>query len=195
VKRARRTRSNRIIRAPWWSLTAPVPATARRRREDRAKEPANQIRSTRPRPTRSLVGPQVSAYGGEAAPHVKAPGGTARPMTPQLLHTPRREPHRPRRTEWLPREGRIRGVRGLVHARVRVSAWHVGGFAVAASGPDPDPARHTVCMTCLSPGSFMIERIRSAVADGVLPTLTPAASRACFLWAAVPEEPDTMAPA
>src|SRR5690606_30766412 len=41
----------------------------------------------------------------------------------------------------------------------------------------------------------MISRMRSAVADGVLPTLTPAASRASFLAAAVPEEPETMAPA
>ena len=37
--------------------------------------------------------------------------------------------------------------------------------------------------------------IRSAVSDGVLPTLTPAASRASFLAAAVPDEPDTIAPA
>ena len=41
----------------------------------------------------------------------------------------------------------------------------------------------------------MISRIRSAVSDGVLPTLTPAASRASFLACAVPDEPDTMAPA
>ena len=40
-----------------------------------------------------------------------------------------------------------------------------------------------------------ISRIRSAVSDGVLPTFTPTASRASFLAAAVPEEPDTMAPA
>ena len=41
----------------------------------------------------------------------------------------------------------------------------------------------------------MISRMRSAVSDGVLPTLTPAASRASFLAWAVPDEPDTMAPA
>ena len=41
----------------------------------------------------------------------------------------------------------------------------------------------------------MISRIRSAVSDGVLPTLTPAASRASFLACAVPAEPETMAPA
>ncbi len=45
------------------------------------------------------------------------------------------------------------------------------------------------------PRSFMISRMRSAVADGVLPTLTPAASRASCLAAAVPEDPDTIAPA
>ena len=45
------------------------------------------------------------------------------------------------------------------------------------------------------PRFFMISRIRSAVADGVLPTLTPAASRASCLAAAVPDEPDTIAPA
>jgi len=42
---------------------------------------------------------------------------------------------------------------------------------------------------------FMISRMSAAVADGVLPTWTPAASRASFLAAAVPDEPDTMAPA
>ena len=42
---------------------------------------------------------------------------------------------------------------------------------------------------------FKISRISSAVSDGVLPTLTPAASRASFLAWAVPEEPETMAPA
>src|SRR6201990_54337 len=40
-----------------------------------------------------------------------------------------------------------------------------------------------------------ISRIRWAVSLGVLPTLTPAASRASFFAAAVPDEPDTMAPA
>jgi hypothetical protein len=38
-------------------------------------------------------------------------------------------------------------------------------------------------------------RISSAVSDGVLPTLTPTASRASFLACAVPDEPETMAPA
>jgi hypothetical protein len=40
-----------------------------------------------------------------------------------------------------------------------------------------------------------IERASSAVADGVLPTFTPAASSASFLAAAVPDDPDTIAPA
>ena len=40
-----------------------------------------------------------------------------------------------------------------------------------------------------------ISRISRAVSDGVLPTLTPAASRASFLACAVPEEPETIAPA
>ena len=35
----------------------------------------------------------------------------------------------------------------------------------------------------------------SAVADGVLPTFTPAASSASFFAAAVPDDPDTIAPA
>src|SRR4029079_19058865 len=38
-------------------------------------------------------------------------------------------------------------------------------------------------------------RMRSAVSLGVLPTLTPAASRASFFACAVPDEPDTIAPA
>ena len=40
-----------------------------------------------------------------------------------------------------------------------------------------------------------LEKLSAAVADGVLPTLTPAASKASFLASAVPDEPDTMAPA
>ena len=62
--------------------------------------------------------------------------------------------------------------------------------------PSPVAARSSRCVRvayCCRP--FMMSRIRSAVADGVLPTLTPAASRASCLAAAVPAEPDTMAPA
>lgn len=40
-----------------------------------------------------------------------------------------------------------------------------------------------------------ISRASAAVSDGVLPTLTPAASRASFFAAAVPAEPETIAPA
>src|SRR4029079_3850596 len=40
-----------------------------------------------------------------------------------------------------------------------------------------------------------ISMARRAVSEGVLPTLTPAASRASFFACAVPDEPDTIAPA
>src|SRR5690606_27170130 len=42
---------------------------------------------------------------------------------------------------------------------------------------------------------WKISRIRPAVSVGVLPTRTPAASSASFFACAVPDEPDTMAPA
>ena len=41
----------------------------------------------------------------------------------------------------------------------------------------------------------MTSRMRRAVSDGVLPTLTPTASRASCFACAVPAEPDTIAPA
>src|ERR1700744_649964 len=44
-------------------------------------------------------------------------------------------------------------------------------------------------------GDLRLSGASSAVSAGVLPTLTPAASRASFLAAAVPDEPDTIAPA
>ena len=50
----------------------------------------------------------------------------------------------------------------------------------------PRPATHRFCR---------ISRASAAVADGVLPTLTPTASRASCFAAAVPDEPETMAPA
>ncbi len=40
-----------------------------------------------------------------------------------------------------------------------------------------------------------ISRASAAVSDGVLPTFTPAASSASFFAWAVPDEPETMAPA
>ena len=43
--------------------------------------------------------------------------------------------------------------------------------------------------------ALMISRMRAAVSEGVLPTLTPAASSASFFAAAVPAEPVTIAPA
>jgi hypothetical protein len=45
------------------------------------------------------------------------------------------------------------------------------------------------------PRPCMISRIRLAVSVGVLPTFTPTASRATCYAAAVPDEPDTIAPA
>src|SRR5689334_17533417 len=42
---------------------------------------------------------------------------------------------------------------------------------------------------------FRISRAMLAVSDGVLPTRTPAASSASFFAAAVPDEPETIAPA
>src|SRR5699024_365540 len=56
-----------------------------------------------------------------------------------------------------------------------------GGLGPRVVGTD-----HIASRSCLA---------RAAVSDGVLPTLTPAASRASFLAWAVPEEPETMAPA
>lgn len=41
----------------------------------------------------------------------------------------------------------------------------------------------------------MMSAIRRAVSDGVLPTRTPAFSSASFLACAVPDEPETIAPA
>ena len=55
-----------------------------------------------------------------------------------------------------------------------------------ARGPSSEPAAQSDCM---------ISRMSWAVSDGVLPTFTPAASRASFLACAVPAEPETMAPA
>jgi len=43
--------------------------------------------------------------------------------------------------------------------------------------------------------ALRISRASWAVSDGVLPTFTPAASRASFFACAVPDEPDTIAPA
>src|SRR6478609_862067 len=58
--------------------------------------------------------------------------------------------------------------------------------------PEVGAGRASVCsgQACVSSS-----RARAAVSDGVLPTLTPAASRASFLAWAVPDEPETMAPA
>jgi len=58
------------------------------------------------------------------------------------------------------------------------------------------PGRHKrLALQLLVASSDMMVRISSAVSLGVLPTLTPAASRASCFAAAVPEEPETIAPA
>src|SRR5918997_647122 len=62
------------------------------------------------------------------------------------------------------------------------------GFAVLEG-------HHTANVGRPQDSDFMISRMSSAVSLGVLPTWTPAASRASFLASAVPVEPDTMAPA
>lgn len=81
-----------------------------------------------------------------------------------------------------------------------------GGCFRRSTRPDPEP-RFTAQRTgAVAPAAFARKRWRvysaanaalssSAVSVGVLPTLTPAASRASFFACAVPAEPDTMAPA
>ena len=74
------------------------------------------------------------------------------------------------------------------------------GPGIPRTARRPPPIRVTAVVNSLRQklllqAPCMISRIRSAVADGVLPTLTPAASRASCLAAAVPAEPETMAPA
>ncbi len=61
---------------------------------------------------------------------------------------------------------------------------------------EPEPGRWVPAAPARGYDRFCrIERASAAVADGVLPTCTPAASSASFFAAAVPEEPDTIAPA
>ena len=65
-----------------------------------------------------------------------------------------------------------------------------------AAGPDRAEAQPGPGAPNQNPyRACMISRISCAVADGVLPTFTPTASRASCLAAAVPAEPETMAPA
>src|SRR5665647_2117388 len=78
---------------------------------------------------------------------------------------------------------------GSIAARSRI-----GGGNDVAGHLNEVTGRSDVLWVC-QPRFFMISRMSEAVADGVLPTLTPAASRASFLAAAVPDEPDTIAPA
>src|SRR5690606_8367986 len=66
------------------------------------------------------------------------------------------------------------------------------GVGLTGGGPDSaEPGHHRHC--CYR--AERISRMSSAASDGVLPTLTPAASRASFFACAVPAEPETMAPA
>ena len=103
--------------------------------------------------------------------------------------------HRARRATWArttagcqPKAGRAARASSVVRRErvgVRTAPWRPGTNR---------------CQGATAHGSylerfFMMSRMRSAVSDGVLPTLTPAASRASFLATAVPEEPETMAPA
>ena len=76
-------------------------------------------------------------------------------------------------------------------------AGHTQAPRTPAEGRSPHrgDGRRVACGTGYFCRPCMISRMRSAVSDGVLPTLTPAASRASCLAAAVPDEPDTMAPA
>ena len=76
--------------------------------------------------------------------------------------------------------------------RTRIRAFC---YAVRVSRVDSSDGRPSGMANQAVAGSFvMISRISSAVSLGVLPTLTPAASRASFLAAAVPDDPETMAP-
>src|SRR5690606_9892865 len=70
-----------------------------------------------------------------------------------------------------------------------------------ATCPGPPPVRGTPASRSgalgagAQAGPWMISRRRASVAVGVLPPLTPAASRASFFAWAVPAEPDAIAPA
>ena len=95
-------------------------------------------------------------------------------------------------------------------ALVRRASERLGAMPECSSGPRRGPAssRTAECRPSSEPSELLARwpdepapqpastwRISSAVSDGVLPTLTPTASRASCLAAAVPEEPETMAPA
>ena len=79
------------------------------------------------------------------------------------------------------RDGRVSRLIGPIVAQ------RVGEVRHGAPTPPPSTADQARC--CISP------RMIEAVSDGVLPTRTPAASRASFFACAVPDEPETIAPA
>jgi len=85
---------------------------------------------------------------------------------------------------------------------------HVGQPEDALSGDididmtDESPARRTAQSSRNRPSrqrdgrtQLSSSRINRAASDGVRPTCTPAASSASFFACAVPDEPDTIAPA
>ena len=82
-------------------------------------------------------------------------------------------------------------------ARTRTSAGKDG--PASGSVREPDAGRVVPGVGPVSADgaqrAWRISRISWAVSDGVLPTFTPTASRASFFACAVPEEPDTIAPA
>ncbi len=98
------------------------------------------------------------------------------PTVPTELDSTRRAPGRVNvsrpawrfEIRWKCRDGNANGARALAH---------------------PGPA------SSARQDAVRISRMRAAVSEGVVPTRTPAASSASFLAAAVPTEPDTIAPA
>ena len=86
----------------------------------------------------------------------------------------------------------VHSVQYLAQCSVQRSGTACCDTAYCDAGPrvrDPRPRAY------LPYSASTMARISRAVSDGVLPTFTPAASRASFLACAVPDEPDTIAPA
>src|SRR5690606_10364062 len=74
---------------------------------------------------------------------------------------------------------------------IEITGWRNGPPTACTCGQGPDLG----AQESQAESSRMTWRISSAVSEGVLPTWTPAASSASFLAAAVPDEPETIAPA
>ena len=107
------------------------------------------------------------------------------------------DPATPRRPDPDPRaSARAHPARAPGASPTRTNSRAAPTRTPAGSGPTTSPRRRGVpCATAARGQPARRDRARRAVSDGVLPTLTPAASRASFLACAVPEEPETMAPA